>query len=155
MMVSEKYIYGASSAMWCAYIYCFSADSGTVSGGKSMTIAQMLEQAVRGVITRFVSYNPYDLAFSISHILRKCGHMAEFAVLAVVLALFVRSVSERFRKFIPFVFTVLYAATDELHQMFVPGRGPAVTDVFIDAVGAAIGITVLYMFLKRRKSNAL
>lgn len=34
----------------------------------------------------------------------------------------------------------LYAATDELHQLFVPGRAGLFTDVLIDATGAAIGL---------------
>ena len=36
----------------------------------------------------------------------------------------------------------LYAATDELHQLFVPGRAGLFTDVLIDATGAAIGLLV-------------
>lgn len=34
----------------------------------------------------------------------------------------------------------LYAATDEFHQLFVPGRAGLLTDVLIDAAGAAIGL---------------
>jgi VanZ family protein len=34
---------------------------------------------------------------------------------------------------------LLYAASDELHQGFTPGRTPAVTDVLLDGVGAAVG----------------
>jgi VanZ family protein len=34
---------------------------------------------------------------------------------------------------------LLYAASDELHQGFTPGRTPAVTDVILDGVGAAVG----------------
>jgi len=33
----------------------------------------------------------------------------------------------------------LYAASDEVHQRFTPGRTPAVGDVLIDAMGAAVG----------------
>jgi VanZ family protein len=34
---------------------------------------------------------------------------------------------------------VIYAATDEFHQSFSPGRHPRATDVLIDSLGAAIG----------------
>jgi VanZ family protein len=37
-----------------------------------------------------------------------------------------------------FVFTVLYAGTDEIHQTFVPTREGALRDVIIDAGGAII-----------------
>ena len=35
---------------------------------------------------------------------------------------------------------VAYAASDELHQHFVPGRTGAPLDVAIDAVGVALGV---------------
>lgn len=43
---------------------------------------------------------------------------------------------------IAFAICVLYAASDEVHQLFVPGRSGQVSDVGIDAVGALIGIGV-------------
>ena len=40
--------------------------------------------------------------------------------------------------YIAWALAVLYSATDEFHQSFVPGRHPAVTDVMIDALGAGL-----------------
>ena len=37
------------------------------------------------------------------------------------------------------------SATDEFHQSFVPGRGPAVVDCAIDTTGAAFGILLFYV----------
>ncbi len=47
---------------------------------------------------------------------------------------------------------VLYAATDEFHQSFTPGRNPSPVDVGIDAIGAAVGATASGWFqaLRRR-----
>jgi hypothetical protein len=42
----------------------------------------------------------------------------------------------------------LYGATDEVHQRFVPGRGAAVLDVGIDALGALLGV-IAYGRLRR------
>jgi VanZ family protein len=36
--------------------------------------------------------------------------------------------------------TTAYGASDELHQMFVPGRSPELSDLFADAVGGALGL---------------
>ena len=38
------------------------------------------------------------------------------------------------------VTAVLYGITDEIHQSFTPGRGPAVRDVIIDTIRASIFI---------------
>ena len=49
------------------------------------------------------------------------------------------------------VISVLYAATDEFHQSFVPSRMASPWDVLIDTVGAALGLFVLWMFGQWRK----
>jgi VanZ family protein len=40
---------------------------------------------------------------------------------------------------------VIYAISDEIHQAFVPGRGPWVVDVSIDAAGAFLGLVIAHL----------
>ena len=69
-------------------------------------------------------------------VLRKLAHATEFAVLG---ALLVRALAvER----AALALGIAYAASDELHQHFVPGRLGSPFDVLIDAVGVAIGVAV-------------
>ena len=70
-------------------------------------------------------------------ILRKCAHMTEYAILAVLTARAAGSST------LALGLTVAYAATDEWHQTFVRGRHGSPIDVGIDAVGALIGLWVL------------
>jgi VanZ family protein len=74
-------------------------------------------------------------------VIRKLAHFGEYWVLAVLLVRALRGDAPWSPRFAveAIVLTALYAATDELHQRFVPGRTPAVTDVFIDTFGAASG----------------
>jgi VanZ family protein len=67
-------------------------------------------------------------------VLRKLGHVTEYAVLGALLA------RALWRPLPAFVLGVAYAASDELHQHFVPGRTGAPLDVAIDAVGVLVGI---------------
>jgi VanZ family protein len=46
------------------------------------------------------------------------------------------------------LFVFLYASSDEFHQSFVPGRGPAFSDVLIDTAGGLTGI-ILYEWKQR------
>lgn len=39
----------------------------------------------------------------------------------------------------------LYAASDELHQVFVPGRTGQISDVVVDVSGAVAGLTLLWL----------
>jgi VanZ family protein len=67
-------------------------------------------------------------------VLRKLAHAAEFAVLG---ALLLRATDRA-----PFAFALgsLYALSDELHQVLVPGRMGSPLDVAIDIVGVACGV---------------
>ena len=47
----------------------------------------------------------------------------------------------------------LYGATDELHQMFVPGRGPLLSDVFIDSVSVLAGVTFIALLIGLLKKS--
>jgi VanZ family protein len=69
-------------------------------------------------------------------VLRKLGHAAEFALLG---ALLVRALGATRAAF---AVGVAYAVSDEIHQVFVPGRQGSPLDVLIDAVGVAFGIAL-------------
>ena len=70
-------------------------------------------------------------------VLRKLAHMAEYAVLGLLL---VRAVGRE----VPAVaLGIAYAITDEVHQGFVEGRHGAWYDVAVDAVGVLVGVYVL------------
>jgi VanZ family protein len=46
---------------------------------------------------------------------------------------------------IAFLLCVVYAISDEIHQMFVPNRLADVTDVLSDATGAGAGLLALHL----------
>ena len=48
---------------------------------------------------------------------------------------------------------IIYATSDEIHQMFVPGRACMFTDILIDAAGALTGVLILALFLKLKRSG--
>jgi VanZ family protein len=70
-------------------------------------------------------------------LLRKAAHAAEFAVLGFLL---LRALG---RDLPALAAGIAYAASDELHQTFVPGRQGTVVDVLVDAVGVAVGVYVV------------
>ena len=49
--------------------------------------------------------------------------------------------------------TAAYAATDEFHQLFVPGRAGRVTDVLIDSAGAFLALLAIHIILYYHKSE--
>ena len=88
---------------------------------------------------------------SVQLVVRKCGHLTEYAILAALLYRAFRQ--HRHRVFgAAFVVAAIYAALDEFHQSFVASRTGSPWDVTIDCFGALIGLAV-YVRLTRRSRN--
>lgn len=106
-----------------------------------------------GVIFFFsgIPYLKTDLGFDL--VLRKAAHIAEFFVFTFLLY---RAFSGSFKLkasglFIyPAACSLLYAISDEVHQLFVLGRCCSSKDVLVDG----IGIIGFYVFIKVIKKNA-
>lgn len=80
-------------------------------------------------------------------------HVAEFAVLFTLLNHGVRQtagVSSRVRIALCAGCCLLYAASDEWHQTFVPGRHGSIVDVAIDGIGIAFAAACAVVAARRR-----
>ena len=87
-------------------------------------------------------------------IARKCAHVSEYAVLALLLWRALRSVPAlRTKTLMVFgavlVGCALFAASDEFHQTFVKSRTPSVRDVLLDVAGALLGLLIAASFARR------
>lgn len=116
-----------------------------------------------GPVLRWVFPEISDPAIrQVQLVVRKAAHVAEYALLALLLYRAVRRTWERSpeiwcRQCAAWAFglAVLYAASDEWHQSFVPSRGGAVQDVIIDAAGAAFGLALGRGWLLWRQARGL
>lgn len=86
-------------------------------------------------------------------ILRKIAHIAEFAILTFLLfrALSREQISLIKAVIFSFIFSLLYAISDEYHQTFIEGREGALKDVGIDSIG--ILITSIVCYIRNRKKS--
>ena len=135
-----------------AIIFIGSTDLGSASHQSRLLIPLLQwlglgEAAIRGVILT----------------VRKCAHLTEYAFLAVLLwrglwrrpVLPARTPWRVHAAALPFGICVLYAALDEVHQAFVPSRTGSLVDVMIDAGGAAIGLTLLWLWHRSRRARSM
>ena len=87
-------------------------------------------------------------------VMRKCAHVSEYAILALLLWRAFRSGSA-LRAKLPTLFgavllgCAVFAASDEFHQSFVKSRTPSVRDVLLDIAGALFGLLIGASFAHR------
>ena len=163
----EKFlVYWLPPLAWMLLIFSASADARSYQHSSSVFVPLL------HWLFPSLSQEHIDL---IHHAFRKCGHLTEFAVLAL---LFWRAIHHTWRPPVApqlhgggpaapkrseggwkwdeaglaLSLVFLYAAGDEFHQIFVPTRTALVSDVFIDTLGGSIGLLILWLlgkFFKR------
>ena len=93
---------------------------------------------------------PVVLPFSFSD---KLEHAVAYGVLCVLIVFALGSLKRR-HLVLAVVLSSLYGASDEIHQMFVPGRTPDVFDWLADSVGAVAAAGALYVFARMRQTSS-
>ena len=146
-----------------AVIFGFSSANREESG----ELSEGLTRKVVGLLYRDFEEMPAEeqqrIMGKAHKFIRKAAHFSEFALLGFLSACLLLYISSAFRKLklwltltAPAVFTLLYAISDEVHQIF-SGRGPRVTDVLIDFSGAVCGILLVhgiaYLITRRKKGS--
>ena len=88
-------------------------------------------------------------------LLRKLAHFTEFACLGLLLCWLLGMLQRKLWPLWSLLCGASAAAIDETIQLFVPDRGPAIKDVGIDTLGVCLGIVIIYIIRKHKKSKYL
>ena len=126
-------------ALWMMVIFYFSHQPATQSSHLSSGITQMLMDILKKVMP--------NVAFDVEgfhYLVRKNAHFFVYLVLGLLVVNGLRSSGIKgYKKIgISIAICVLYAISDEVHQLFVPGRAGQIKDVLIDSSGAIVGILI-------------
>lgn len=125
----------------------------------SSQIAEELDGVSNGVLRKIIDIFPYTKGLSEeikikmveygNPIIRKLAHFSIYALVGVWIMSFMSTFDMRLYKkwIISMLVGVMYAASDEFHQSFVPGRGPSIVDVGIDSLGVLTGILVILIII--------
>ena len=147
-----------------AIIYFLSSESKEDSGTRSTGVVEIVMHLL------YPNYDDLDwntrmeIMSSTHHLVRKLAHFAEFGLLGFLttgLVIYVNRRKHWIKRWlewvIPTVFCLLYAISDEVHQIF-SNRGSSAKDVMIDFAGAVTGILIMQIivgivraFKKRRE----
>ena len=142
-------------------IFSFSAQDGTASGNLSYKVSEIIVESANEAFELEWSDDQIDYYIErIHHPVRKLAHMTEYFLLAVSVSfpLYVYGVRGLWLPILAGGFCVAFAALDEYHQLFVPGRGGQLRDVFIDLSGSALALALCLLILglwRTRRGNPL
>ncbi|MGO1651166.1 VanZ family protein [Senegalia sp. (in: firmicutes)] len=142
---NKKKISWLAVFIWMGIIFYLSAqpsgESSNLSSGISDFVLHIINTIFKGL-----DFNIDEFHF----IIRKSAHFTAYFILATLTLNALRRSEVYGHKsiMIALVISIIYAASDEFHQSFVPGRGPAIKDVFIDTSGAISGLLVYMVSLK-------
>ena len=136
-MKSKIIVSWVAVLLWMAVIFSLSAQPAVSSDQLSKGVTEIIVEIVEKITS-------IDLEVDdINHVVRKYAHFVAYLILGV-LVLNALNISGSGSNLILLagLICVGYAIGDEIHQMFVPGRGPQIKDVFIDSSGASVGIAI-------------
>ncbi len=123
--------------VWMIVIFNLSSQVAKQSDNLSLKVTEVIVETVEEV-----THKSIDIDIDILHrYVRKNAHFFAYLLLGVLLLNATESRSKSF------VVCLIYAISDEIHQFFVPGRGPQVKDVIIDTSGAILGILIFSFML--------
>ena len=129
-------------ALWAAFVFFMSSrDATQLSEG----IFEQVKQMLAAMLNFLFGYHEDPVS--------PFCHFCEYTVLGALLANALRSHVRSLRAacLAGIAIASVYGITDEIHQLFVPGRFCDPADWVVDTCGAALGALVLYVVVRLRR----
>lgn len=124
---------------WCFLIFYFSNQPGSVSDVSSGVIVNIIKKIIPG--------NYHTITF----IVRKLAHVSIYFILYLL-------TFNSFKRFnvskYAFYFCLLYAVSDEIHQLFIVNRSCELRDILIDTTGITLAYLITKKIRKRKEKLA-
>lgn len=141
----------AVALLWMMLIFHLSSQVAEQSNQLSKGVTRVIVETVEKVAPK-TDFNMDTL----NHFVRKNAHFFAYLVLGVIVSNAIRRC--KLKGSVAFILAlgicVLYAVSDEIHQLFVPGRGGQLKDVFIDSSGVVVGIGLSGLWRRLRRMSS-
>lgn len=125
--------------IWLLVIFLFSNQDGSTS--TSLT---------NGILEKYLFFVDSDIFFMI---IRKMAHITEYFILGILVLNFINEFKVDKKIIISILICFILASFDEFHQLFIPDRTGCLLDVFIDMIGASLGILILSLIKNHKKQG--
>ena len=130
--------------IWMIVIFMFSNDNSIESSKKS---DGLIINSIQVVMNRKLTVKETEtvLKYLVTPV-RKCAHFFLYFILGILIISICREffpINYKILLLASLIF-LLYAISDEIHQLFVPGRSGEIKDILIDYLGSLTGTFCYY-----------
>ena len=134
-------------------IFLLSADPAYKSEQKSNSIIVWISERIVGHTLNEKEKEEKINQFVL--LVRKGAHFCIYGLLGFLIISLIKEYRKLEKKelYIAFILSVIYACSDEIHQLFVPGRSGSIIDIGIDSLGALGGVLIYYGFYQIRRKH--
>ena len=144
-MNKKQKIFFVLIIFWMIIVFVFSNEISDKSSGTSgKTIGFIIDTL--SITKNMSEAERQALIETIQPPARKIAHFTIYAIGGILAFNFINEYKISIKKKILYsiLFCLVYAITDEIHQIFVPGRSGEIRDILIDTLGGSTGIVVSF-----------
>jgi VanZ family protein len=130
------------------FIFVMSSRDAVVSTADSLPFDRVLAEYL---VPGFQDLTPEEqdvVSMQFDETIRHVAHVSEYLVLGFLLGALIHLLGGRL--WIALVLGVAYAASDEVHQVFVEGRGCQMSDLCFDTAGVMAGVFLVWLIARWR-----
>ena len=134
--------------IWMIIIFKFSNESATVSGNTSSNVTKIIVSIFTSKDITEEQKN--ELIEKLDPMIRKLAHFSLYTIGGILILLYINIYKLEESKKIVYSIAIgsIYSCTDEIHQIFIPGRSGEFTDVMLDSIGIATGVCICLTIIK-------
>jgi VanZ family protein len=125
-------------------IFGFSSKNSRVSDKMSKGLINVVVSGYEKIFN--ISLNNQEIQDKLNFIVRKTAHFTEYFILGLFLYLFIEEFKITSTYWYVALIGLVFAATDEFHQLFVSGRTAKITDVLIDTSGIMLSLIIMKVY---------
>lgn len=154
MTKKRNVIHWLPVVLWMTLIFMLSSQTSVGSNTLSKGITKLIIEIIGKFLPINIETSTVDVHVSqLNHFVRKFAHFFSYMILGIFVSNALHKSGSKKVILYSLVFCVVYAVSDELHQIFVPGRGCQLKDVIIDSAGSLTGILLAKEYFKMARKH--
>ena len=140
--------------LWMSVIFSFSASDGKTSASMSNRLIIRITETIKH--EKLNEEEKEKILEKFDPFVRKTAHFLEYFILAILVFITLIDFNLTNKKLLIYtlLICIIYASSDEIHQLFVSERAGRLFDVLIDSLGSLLAV-IISLFIHKFKDKKL